>query len=159
MQDARLLIVNRGEHRMIRERVVALGIDPSAVELVAAEHRDMPGLIARMHAGLSLIQPLYSKIASAPTKLAEYLGCGVPCLGNAGVGDMQEILEGGRVGAIVRDFSDDSLLKGVGDLIALAREPGVRERCRGVATELFSLDAGVTGYADIYRELGGARPG
>ena len=35
-----------------------------------------------------------AKIASAPTKLAEYLGCGVPCLGNVGVGDMEAILEG-----------------------------------------------------------------
>ena len=78
---ARLLIVNRGEQELIRERLVAAAIDLQAVEIVAGEHRDMPQLIGRMSAGMALIKPVYSKIASAPTKMAEYLGCGVPCVG------------------------------------------------------------------------------
>jgi hypothetical protein len=31
-----------------------------------------------MNAGVFFINPFYSKIASAPTKLGEFLGCGVP---------------------------------------------------------------------------------
>ena len=37
---------------------------------------------------MALYADSYSRVACAPTKLAEYLGCGVPCLGSAGVGDM-----------------------------------------------------------------------
>jgi len=151
--DARLLIVNRSEQELIRQRASALGITGNAMELTAADHRDMPIQIGRMHAAMALIKPAYSKIASAPTKLAEYLGCGVPCLGNTKVGDVAGILEGRKVGVAVDGFTGAELSEGVDRLIALARDPAVRERCRQVALDLFSLDAGVAAYAGIYGEL------
>lgn len=155
--EARLLIVNRNEQSMIRARVHALGIDPAKVELVAAEHRDVPALIRRMSAGMALIKPVYSKIPSAPTKLAEYLGCGVPCLGNIGVGDMEGILERREVGVALRGFSDDELRTGARLLIALVQDESLASRCRATATELFSLEGGVAGYQAIYDRLEAGR--
>jgi glycosyltransferase involved in cell wall biosynthesis len=137
--DARLLIVNRGEQELIRSRAAAIGVVPDAMEIIAADHRDMPRHIARMSAAMALIKPAYSKIASAPTKLAEYLGCGVPCLGNAGVGDMAEILEGEGVGVAVKGFSAGDLAGGVERLLALAGQPDMQARCRCVALERFSV--------------------
>jgi glycosyltransferase involved in cell wall biosynthesis len=151
--DARLLLVNRGEQALIRDRAAALDIDPSSMEIVAAEHRDMPGLIGRMTAGLALYAPSYSRIACAPTKLAEYLGCGVPVMGNTGVGDMAEVLRSRHVGVVLDDFSDKALRRGVRRLVELAREPGLQERCRRAAIDLFSLDQGVAAYQAIYDEL------
>jgi len=153
--DARLLVVNRGEHALIRQRAMAAGVDPADIEILAADHGEMPGQIARMSAGMALIKPAYSKIASAPTKLAEYLGCGVPCLGNTRVGDMAEILEGKRVGVALEGFSPDELRDGVHRLLAMAREPGIQDRCRQVALQLFSIEAGVAAYAGIYDGLAG----
>lgn len=150
---ARLLIVNRNEQGLIRERARDHGIDPAVVEIRAAEHHDVPRLVAGMSAGMALIKPAYSKVASAPTKLAEYLGCGVPCLGSAGVGDMESILEGGRVGVALRESSDGELRRGVERLITLARDPELQDRCRRTATERFSLDAGVASYGQIYHSL------
>jgi glycosyltransferase involved in cell wall biosynthesis len=134
---------------------MALGIDLSCVEITTAEHNDMPRIIGRMTAGMALIKPAYSKIASAPTKLAEYLGCGVPVLGNVGVGDMAAILEGCRVGIALDDFSEQSIGDNIRRLVDLAREPRLQERCRQVAIELFSLDRGVAAYNSIYDELAG----
>src|SRR5206468_9419391 len=142
-----------GEHALIAARAAALGITAGELELVAASHAEVPALIARMSAAMALIKPAYSKIASAPTKLGEYLGCGIPCLGNAGVGDMQEVLEGRRVGIAVRDFSDGHLREGMRRLVALVRDENVQQRCRETAVELFSLAQGVAGYEAIYREL------
>lgn len=153
---ARLLIVNRGEHPLIAERAAAHGITAGELELVAASHAEVPALIARMSAGMALIKPAYSKIASAPTKLGEYLGCGLPCLGNAGVGDIEEVLEGCRVGVAVTDFSDAHLREDLGRLVDLVREEGVQQRCRNAAEEVFSLERGVASYDAIYRELGAA---
>jgi glycosyltransferase involved in cell wall biosynthesis len=155
--DALLLIVNRSEQQLIRERAEGFGINSSSLEIAAAEHRDVPALIARMSAGVALIKPAYSKIASAPTKLAEYLGCGVPVLANAGVGDMPAIVEGHRVGVALDNFSDGTLRAGVRRLVELAGKPGTQERCRETALELFSLDRGVAAYNAIYDELAGAR--
>jgi len=151
--DARLLIVNRHEHEFIRARVAALGIAPERLELVAADHAQVPALIARMTVGAAVIKPVYSKIASAPTKLAEYLGCGVPCLGNAGVGDMEAVLEGERTGVALTDFSHPDRVSAIERLFALLDDPALAAHCRDTAERLFSLDTGVAAYARIYEEL------
>lgn len=151
--NAQLLIVNRGEHDRIRQRALAIGVGSASMEIVAADHGDMPRQIARMSAGMALIKPAYSKIASAPTKLAEYLGCGVPCLGNAGVGDMESILEGYRVGTAVNGFSTTELDEATRRLLTLAREPDIGQRCRAVALDLFALNRGGEAYAEIYNRL------
>jgi glycosyltransferase involved in cell wall biosynthesis len=153
--DARLLVVNRGEHSYIRERLAAAGVPDDAVELTSATHAEVPGLMARMDAGIFFIKPVFSKQASAPTKLAEFLGCGVPCLGNAGVGDMAQVLEGEGVGVALASFDPAALQSGLARLLALAADPGIAPRCAAAAKRHFSLDEGVSRYRSIYEQIGG----
>jgi glycosyltransferase involved in cell wall biosynthesis len=155
--DARLLVINRGGHDYIRERLLAGGVPESAVELREATHSEVPAQIARMHAGIFFIKPVFSKQASAPTKLGEFLGCGIPCLANAGVGDMAEILEGDRVGVAVQDLDRASLDAGIQRLLALLAEPDIRERCVASAQRHFSLEEGVRRYQSVYDSLEAAR--
>jgi glycosyltransferase involved in cell wall biosynthesis len=155
--DARLLFVNRNEHDYIREGLARRGVALERFEIVTAEHREVPLQIARMHAAAAIIRPSFSKIASAPTKLAEYLGCGVPCVGNVGVGDIEEILEERRVGVTLSDFSVEDHRRAVDRLIALLEEPDLGERCVTTARQLFSLEAGVAAYRKIYLQLYGER--
>jgi glycosyltransferase involved in cell wall biosynthesis len=150
---ARLLIANRGEHERILASAGSLDIRAEEIELVAAMHDQVPALIGRMSAAMALIKPAYSKIASAPTKLAEYLGCGVPCLGNSGVGDVAQVLEQQRVGVALQEFSDEALGSAVDRLIRLTNDPTLQQRCRQTALHLYSLDRGVEAYDTIYREL------
>jgi glycosyltransferase involved in cell wall biosynthesis len=153
LSDARLLVVNRGEHELIRSRATAHGIAPDELEIVAAEHSEVPALIRRMTAGMALIKPSYSKIASAPTKLAEYLGCGVPCVGDRGVGDVAEIIEEHRVGVVLNGFNQGDLEHAIDRTIKLTSETGLQQRCRRVAADLFSLRRGVEAYASIHEAL------
>lgn len=113
----------------------------------------MPGYMRRMNAGIFFIKPVFSKQASAPTKLAEFLGCGIPCLGNAGVGDMAEVLESGGIGCVVRSFDNESLTAEINKLVLLALTPTTSERCALAAKKYFSLDDGVAGYKKIYERL------
>lgn len=151
--DSRMLVVNRGEQDIVRAQLADAGIDEHCVEIVAADHQNMPGLIARMTVGAAIIKPVFSKLASAPTKLAEYLGCGVPCLGNVNVGDMENILEGQRTGVALTGFSPEECAKGVNRLFDLLDDPGLAERCRAVALDRFSLATGIEDYHRIYRGL------
>ncbi len=155
--DARLLIVNRGEHEFIRARLAAMAIPDEWFDLRSAEPAEVPALIGAMSAGLAIIKPAYSKMASAATKLAELLGCGVPCIGTD-VGDMGSQLEENRVGVVVRDFSEAGLRQAARDLLALSDEQGLQQRCRAVASRLFALDQGVQSYAAIYETLGDGHP-
>jgi glycosyltransferase involved in cell wall biosynthesis len=153
--DARLHILNRGGHDYIHERMAALNVDPKAVQIEAADHAGVAHAMQQMDAGIFFIKPVYSKTASAPTKLGEFLGCGVPCLGNAGVGDMASILERERVGVALRQFDETTMREAVDRLLQLTQAPGIRGRCREVALRYFSLEDGVASYRAIYDDLAG----
>ncbi|MCR6702438.1 MAG: hypothetical protein NVV68_15365 [Dokdonella sp.] len=114
--------------------------------------------MARMHAGVFFIKPVFSKQASAPTKLGEFLGCGVPCLTNAGVGDLTDILHGEKAGVAVTDLQPDALRGGINALLELLRDPTIRARCVEAAHRHFSLDEGVARYRAVYRSVQGSRP-
>lgn len=156
MPAARLLVVNRQEHDYIRQRLQAGGVPADAVELRAASHAEVPALMARVHAGIFFYKPSYSRAACAPTKLGEFLGCGIPCLANTGVGDMATVLEGERVGVAVDAFDPAALDAGLSRLLALMQEPGLRERCVAAAHRHFSLDEGVARYRAVYHALDAA---
>lgn len=151
--DARFLVVNQGEHPYIRERLTLAGVSASAVEITSATHAQVPALMARMDAGIFFIKPTFSKQASAPTKLAEFLGCGIPCLGNAGVGDMAEVLRKEQAGVTIDGFDSKSLERGLTQLFSLVEDVQTRRRCTETARKHFSLDDGVRKYKDIYESL------
>jgi len=153
--DARLLILNRGEHSYIRARLAAAGVPDDTVELVTATHAEVAGHMARMDAGVFFIKSVFSKQASAPTKLAEFLGCGIPCLSNAGVGDMTDVLEGEKVGIALKSFDEASMNVGLHRLLGLVADPAMRDRCVAAARRHFSLDEGVARYRSIYERLDG----
>jgi len=153
MPDLCFLVVNRGEHGFIRTRLHAAGVPDCVVELISASHNEIPALMARMDAGIFFIKQVFSKQASAPTKLAEFLGCGIPCLVNTGVGDMAEILMHSNVGVAVEDFKEECLQDGLAQLLMLTATDGIAARCVATAQQYFSLDVGVSRYASIYEEL------
>jgi glycosyltransferase involved in cell wall biosynthesis len=106
-----------------------------------------------MDAGIFFIKPIFSKQASAPTKLAEFLGCGIPCLSNAGVGDMAEVLEKDQVGFAITSFDDKTMIAALKQLINLIDDPESSARCVAAAQKHFSLDEGVRLYEEIYKKL------
>jgi glycosyltransferase involved in cell wall biosynthesis len=151
--DAKFFIVNRNEHAYIRERLNLAGIHYSAVELITATHAEVPKQMSRMDAGVFFIKPVFSKQASAPTKLAEFLGCGIPCLSNAGVGDMAEVLKKDQVGLTITSFDDVTMIAALKQLINLVDDPKSSARCVASAQRHFSLDEGVRLYEKIYQTL------
>lgn len=154
--DARMLIVNRAQQDEIRRAVGRAGIDPDAVEIVASSRADMPAHIRRMDAGLALIRPFFSKTASAPTKLAEYLGCGVPVVGNAGCGDMAQIIEEDGVGVAMADTGAQAIEAAAALLVDRLNDPDLSARCVASAHRHFALADGAARYRTIYAELTGA---
>jgi glycosyltransferase involved in cell wall biosynthesis len=150
---ARLLIVNRHEHFYIEACLAEAGIDPAQVDIVSADHGEVPALIARMTIGTALKQPSYSQLGCAPTKLAEYLGCGVPVLVNRGIGDVAEIVEGHGVGIVLDGFDQAALRTGADRTLALLADGDLERRCRAAAEAVFSLESGVAAYDSVYRSM------
>ena len=153
LPNARLHILNRGEHDFIQERMLALGVDPEAVLVDVVDHKGVARAMLQMDAGIFFIRPAYSKMASAPTKLGEFLGCGVPCLGNRGVGDMADTLENEKVGVALGEFNEPAMRDAIDRLLNITQMPDIHARCREVALQYLSLDKGVSAYDKIYREM------
>ena len=152
MDNAKLMILNRGEHDRIREAVAAHEIPAHRVELISARHDEIAPYMRKMQAAAFFIKPVPSKRASCPTKLAELLGCGVPCLSNIGIGDVDEILSADRVGVLVRDFTRSEYAARAKELIELTQDTGTAQRCTEAARKHFSLSSGVDSYERVYRE-------
>lgn len=151
--DARFLVINHNAHDYIRKRLHHGGVPLDAVELRVATHAEIPQQMARMHAGIFFYKSSFSRAACAPTKLGEFLGCGIPCMSNIGVGDMAEVLEGEQVGVALTSFHKDSMTVGLHRLCRLVADPNTRERCVTAAQKHFSLEDGVARYRDIYEQF------
>ena len=151
---ARLTVINRGQHAMLRRHLAAHGVPDGSVECRAIGFGDVPDAMRAMDATAFFIKPVLSKRASAPTKLGEFLACGVPCLVNDGVGDMGTIVREEGVGIVVDSLDASVIGAAAVRLAAIAGDPAVRDRCVRTARRYFSLEAGASAYDRIYRTLG-----
>lgn len=151
--EARMLIVNHNEHEVLKKFISQEKLPSDRIEIIKAPHEKVVNEIQRMDAASALIRPCFSKIASAPTKVAEYLSCSIPCVGNFGIGDMEKILKENRTGIILQSFETSALHKAAQEIIDLSMNSEVRKRCREIAKAHFSLSDGVEAYKSIYANL------
>jgi len=152
--DARMLFINRNEHDLIRARLNVLSISEACIEIKSLNHSEVAHEMNRMDAGILFIKPVFSKKASAPTKLGEFLACGIPCLGNSDVGDVETVLNDENVGVVVSEFSEQAFKVATERLLVVCEAAEAGERCRKIAEKYFSLDEGVRKYDGIYQSLG-----
>ena len=94
-----------------------------------------------------------SKLGSAPTRLGEALGCGVPVLANEGVGDVADIIRRYNIGVIVKDGSQVAMAVALDELEMLRSDPDLPSRCQKAAEEVFSLEAGTKAYRKLYADI------
>jgi len=131
-----------------------LGVSLEDITDLGVPHEQAPLWFSLACAGILLIKSAPSKRASAPTKLAEFLACGVPVVTTPGIGDTEELLTRTRTGIIVSAHDAKSHEDALGELTAL-RSEGLElvERCRATAVRELSLAAAVREYSDLYKTL------
>ncbi|MBW3534380.1 MAG: glycosyltransferase, partial [Gemmatimonadetes bacterium] len=115
-----------------------------------AQPEDVPRWLGAADAGLALVRTGFAKSASAPTKVGEYLACGLAVAATA-VGDLREQLDGGAAFTVADDAEPEEVAR---RLAAAAARPDRIREARALAATHFSLEEGVARYADIYRSLG-----
>jgi glycosyltransferase involved in cell wall biosynthesis len=150
---AKLHIINKGGHDYINECLKNANIKEESFFLETTDQVGVANAMQLMDVGLFIIKPLYSKISSMPTKLGEFLGCGVPCICNSGVGDMADIINNKRVGVVLDSFDKDKKKESILHLLELIKDSKIKNRCREAALEYFSLEDGVNLYNNVYNSL------
>ena len=103
-----------------------------------------------MSVGIFFIRPTFSKKASCPTKLAEFLSCGVPIITGPGVGDVVEIIQKENVGIILKSFTAAKIRQSFKKIIRLKRKKNISKQCRLVAKKFFSLEEGTKKFNQVY---------
>ncbi len=132
-------------------RLVARGVPASDYAVVWAAHAQMPAYLSAADAAISFVRsrPSLSGRASSPTKVAEYLACGLPFAANTGIGDVDDLLARTGAGAIVAGHSPAAYHAAADRLRALAVHDN-RDRWRAVAETEFSVTSRA---CPAYRQL------
>jgi glycosyltransferase involved in cell wall biosynthesis len=153
--NALLLWLTQSKHERIRALMKSRGIADQDYQIASSSPQDVPAYLAAGDAGLAFIKPCFSKLASSPTKYAEYLGCGLPLIINAGVGDSDSLITEHRAGVLINDFEEADYLKAINRLTPFLGQPEqTRERMRRVAEQLFDLQSvGVVAYTRLYQRV------
>jgi glycosyltransferase involved in cell wall biosynthesis len=146
------VILTQSAQGPITEKLEQCGI--SAYRVLSVPPAEVPDYLKAADLAVSFIKECYSKLASSPTKVAEYLAAGLPVICNAGIGDLDEVIGRDRVGVIVRDLDEDGYRRALEQLEDLRESSGLAERCTASAARRFDLEhVGAARYARLYRRL------
>lgn len=112
---------------------------------------NIPEYLSASDAGLSFVKAGYATQSRSPTKIPEYLACGLPIIANAGIGDVDELIVDSGVGVLVKEFSRESYLEVLQGIEMLG---DIGDRCRETAIRKFDLEkVGGDKYRRIYGRL------
>jgi glycosyltransferase involved in cell wall biosynthesis len=148
------MVLTQSDAGDVARRLRNAGLADGDFSVRNAAPADVPRYLNAADLALSFIKPGYSKQASSPTKIAEYLISGLPVVSNAGIGDLDALIERENVGRIVREFSEAGYTRVLAEMDELKRDDGLRGRCQRVARSHFDLE-GVGGprYRRLYVRL------
>jgi len=154
INNAHFLVLTHVDKNMVIAAWGKRGLSFNDITIDEAEFCNMPHYIRLADAGIFFIKPCFSKRFSSPTKLAEYLACGLPLVINSDIGDTGELVSDNHIGVVIKDFSEKQYLDKTRELLGLMKEgKALSKRCRLTAEKYLSLDIGVERYQNIYREL------
>ena len=142
-------VVLTREVEFARARAEALGV--SAI-IKAVEYHEVPVWLSAADVGLAFVRPDPAKRASAPTKVGEYLACGLAVVAIEGVGDLDAQFEGASVARTVP--ADIDPVRVVELAVEMSNAPDRSSQARALAERYYSLEKGIESYAALYRSLG-----
>jgi glycosyltransferase involved in cell wall biosynthesis len=147
------LVLTQSDRTIIEAEFRRAGVPASDYLITRVEPSDVAGFLDAADFGISFVRPSFSKLSSSPTKVAEYLGAGLPVVATD-IGDLHELFGDGSLGVLVSDFSAAAYEDAARKVAALMRDPGSAARCVAVARERLSLqNVGIPRYDALYRRV------
>lgn len=151
--DARFEIVTRDDAIRVRATLDPESELAGRLSIGPRPSENMPDAVCGQDLSVMFFTDGLSKLGSAPTRLAEVLGCGLPVVANEGVGDVADIVRKNNVGVIVDGESIQHMETAFAALQTLMQDPDLPKRCRATAEAVFSLEAGTEAYREIYASI------
>jgi len=132
----------------LNDAVIKNEIDPADIVIRFSSYDQLPIYLSLSDYSIFFIKPVYSKIASSPTKHAELMGMGIPVFCND-IGDTGFFLRQYPLGQMVdiANHNFSSVINSMADQLV------DRFKIRSVAKEHFDLSTGVKSYSKVYEQL------
>jgi glycosyltransferase involved in cell wall biosynthesis len=152
------MILTQSDAEMVRQRLVLQGISEKDFLIKKVSPAEVPRYLKAADVAVSFIKACYSKQSSSPTKIAEYLASGLPVVSNSGVGDLDSLIQGEKVGVILEGFTEENYANALVEIDKLLMDENLSEHCRNVAHQKFDLEqVGGKNYRRLYRRLFAAK--
>jgi len=127
------------------------GIAAEHLVIRSAKRAEVPLYLAAADLGVFFIMPAYSKRASSPTKHGEMMGMGLPLICNAGVGDMDRIMQRTQSGFVLETFSAETYTAAANAIPSLLQLD--KQIIREGGEAVYSLEKGIAKFAAVYKEV------
>ncbi len=149
-----ILILTQREKEKVIENLKSRGFTEQDFLVESVLPSEIPHYLCAADMAISFIGASFSKQASSPTKIAEYLASGLPIICNSGVGDLDELIETEKVGTIVKEFSRPAYLKALQAIHDLQNQKDLTNHCKAVAHCRFDLlKTGRERYQRLYENI------
>lgn len=147
---AKFLFITGDEHEQIKSLAKEKNISIEKIIIRQAQRNEVPVLLSLSAFSVYFIKPMYSKMASSPTKLGEIMAMGIPVVCNAGIGDTEAIIHQYKAGNLINDFNIQSYQSAIENISTAEYNANT---IRSGAIESFSLKNGIDSYNDIYSQV------
>ena len=147
--DAKFLFITGEPASGILTKAKSKDIPEACFIITAAPHKQVPTYLALSNCSIFFIKPVFSKSASSPTKQGEIMGMGMPHICNAGVGDVDDIIDE-RSGVLIKTLNDAEYEKAIQKLLNSTFD---KEYIRKRSQEIYALSAGVEKYEQVYKAV------
>jgi len=156
--DAHFLWLTQGDPELIKNLIRLRAIDESQYTIRSAQPVEVASYLSASDMGIAFFKPGLSKLATSPTKVGEYLACGLPVIMNAGIGDSDVLVTEESAGALVENFTSEDYERAIKTVLHLLEDVEAnRKHMRGVAERLFDVtEVGRSRYARLYEDVIGS---
>jgi glycosyltransferase involved in cell wall biosynthesis len=156
LRPALFAVFTRSSTDKLRAALRRENVPDEEVAVQPTPPTQMPAMLCGADAGVSFIEPWFSKIASSPVKVAEYLATGVPVAVNRGIGDQDHLIDGDATFIDGGTMTAADLSRTAARLAALDLNDARRTLVRKAARDNFCLETiGIARYRRLYERLAG----
>lgn len=145
------LFLTQSDRRHIEPLLRERGFSDADYFIGKVSPTDVEGYLHASDIGLSIVKASFATSSRSPTKIPEYLACGLPIIANTGVGDVDVLIEHNEVGAILEDFGPTDYAGAFSQIEGL---DDISDKCRETARREFDLESvGGKRYRRLYARL------
>ena len=148
---AKFLFISPHRHNVIKDAAAKFGLSPDKIIVKNATRDEVPVLLSFSSYSVFFIKPCYSKKSSSPTKHGEIMAMGIPVITNAGVGDVEEVVNKYEAGIVLKELNITEFEKAAAEIAS--EKKFSKEKIIHGAKEFYSLDNAVEKYLKVYKTI------